>query len=253
MHASIPACRRSVCAVLGVVWLLAASGAWPATDPAGRWEGVADIPGRPLRLVLDLDRDAQGRWAGSATLPGRGVKGVQIEPLAVDGCDVRMGLARAFQGGEAMQPALALSCQADGTLSGNFVLGGRRTTVSLRRSGPAQVDRPAAAGPITAALAGRWIGRYELGGYAREVTLTLANGADGLGRGQLVIVGKRTTTLEVDQVAQGREFVTVRASTTNFGIEGRLAAMEGVIDGAVSQGPFEAPIVLRRQAGEDAS
>jgi len=232
---------------------LACAGARAAPDPAGRWEGVADVPGQPLRLVIDLDRAGQGRWAASATLPGRGVKGAAADGLAVADCDVRLGLAAAFPGGDTLQPKLALACQPDGGLAGTFTLGGHAAAVSLHRSGPAQVDRPPTGGPITAALAGRWTGRYELGGFARQVTLTLANGADGIGGGQLVIVGKRTTTLQVDQVTQGREFVTLRASAANFVIEGRFAAQDGVIDGGVSQGPFEAALVLHRQPGEKAS
>jgi hypothetical protein len=232
---------------------LAGAGAHAATDPAGRWEGTADVPGLPQPLVIDLDRDAQGHWAGSAILPGRGVKGTAVDGLVVAGCDVRLGLTAAVPGGEKLQPRLALACRPDGTLAGTFTLGGRSAAVSLHRSGPAQVDPPPTGNAITASLAGKWTGRYELGGYPREVTLTLANGAAGTGGGQLVIVGKRTTTLQVDQVVQGREYVTVRANSAGFTIEGRFTAQDGVIDGAVSQGPFEAAIVLHRQPGEKTS
>jgi len=179
-----PVHRRSGVATLVLLAAgLACAGAGAAPDPAGRWEGVADIPGQPLRLVIDLDRDAQGRWAGSAILPGRGVKGAAVDGLDVAGCDVRLGLAAAFPGGDALQPKLALACQGDGVLAGTFTLGGHAAPVSLHRSGPAQLDRPPAGRSITAALAGRWTGRYELGGFPREVTLTLANGADGTGGG----------------------------------------------------------------------
>jgi len=252
MPAIVPR-RRGASSLVLLAAVFACAGARAGADPAGRWEGSADVPGQPLRLVIDLDRDAQGRWAGSAILPGRSVKGAPIDGLAVAGCAVHLGLAAAFPGGDALQPKLALACQADGTLAGSFMLGGHSAAVRLHRSGPAQVDRPPAGSPITAALAGKWTGRYELGGVPREVTLTLANGGGGAGGGQLVIVGKRTTTLQVDQVTQGREYVTVRASAANFVIEGRFAAQDGVIDGAVSQGPFEAAIVLHRQAGEKTS
>ena len=241
--------------VLFALGLAACAVARAAPDVAGRWEGAADIPGRPLRLVVDLDRGAQGRWEGSAILPERGVKGAPLDAVAVSGCDVSFGLAQAFPGGDTLQPRLALACEGEGTLGGTFSLGGRVTRVTLHRTGAAQVDRPAASSVISPALAGRWTGRYELGGFAREVTLTLANRDGQGGGGQLVIVGKRTTTLVVDQVTQGREFVTLRASGADFHIEGRFLPDDGVIDGGVSQGPFEAAIVLRRQsgAGEKAS
>jgi hypothetical protein len=233
---------------LALAGALAAAGVFAAPEVAGRWEGAADVPGQPLSLVVDLDHDAQGRWDGSVILPGRGVKGAPLDGLVVSACDVRFGLVAAFPDGAALKPGVALACQADGSLAGSLTLGGRSTAVTLRRSGPAQVDRPPASSVLGAALAGRWTGRYELGGTPREVTLTLAN-RDGRGGGQLVIVGKRTTTLDIDHVTQGREFVSVRASGADFTIEGRFAADTGVIDGAVMQGPFEAPIVLRRQAG----
>jgi hypothetical protein len=254
MPALIPGRRRAWPPLLFAFGLSACAGAQAAPDAAGRWEGIAEIPGRPLRLVVDLDRDAQGRWEGSVILPGRGVKGVPLDALAVGGCDVGFALTRAFAGGDSLQPRMTLGCQPDGSLAGTFALGGQVTAVSLHRTGAAQVDRPAHSGVISAALAGRWRGRYEIGGVPREVTLTLAN-RDGAGSGQLVIVGKRTTTLVVDQVTQGREFVALRASAADFRIEGRFSPEAGVIDGGIAQGPFEATIVLRREpaAGEKAS
>ena len=247
MQTIVSLCRRVRAPALAAACALATAQALAAPDAAGRWEGVADVPGNPLRLVVDLEPGVNGRWDGSVILPDRGVKGAPLDELAVSGsgCDVRFALAAAFAGGSGTPPRVALACRADGTLAGTFELGGRSAKVSLRRSGVAQVDRPPVNGVIGAALAGRWRGHYELGGVAREVTLTLANRADTGGGGQLVIVGKRTTTLDVDQVAQGREFVTLRASAAGYRIEGRFTA-DGVIEGAVVQGPFEAAIVLRR-------
>ena len=230
---------------------MACAAAIAAPDASGRWEGSVAIPGNPLRLVIDLERDARGQWQGSAVLPDRGVKGAPLSGLAVAGCDIRFGLAAAFTGGGGAKPEVALACQPDGSLAGSFALAGNSTTVTLRRSGAAQVDRATPNSVISAALAGRWTGRYELGGYAREVTLTLANRPDTGGGGQLVVVGKRTTTLDMDQVIEGREFVTLGASAADFRIEGRFAAADGTIVGAVRLGGgFEAPIVLRRQPAD---
>ena len=240
--------------LLAGAFALSAAGAIAAPDPSGRWEGRVDIPGDPLRLFVDLDRDARGQWQGSAVLPDRGVKGAPLSELGVDGCDVRFGLAAAFAGGGGANPKVVLACQPDGSLAGRFDLAGNSTTVTLRRSGAAQVDRVTPNSVISPALAGRWTGRYELGGYAREVTLTLANRPGSGGAGQLVVVGKRTTTLDMDRVIEGREFVTLGASAANLRIEGRFAAAEGTIAGEVILGGFEAPIVLHRQAnGEKTS
>ena len=250
--------RRALAPLLAGAGACALS-AWAATaapEASGRWEGSIDIPGNPLRLVIDLEHDARGQWQGSAILPDRGVKGAPLAELAVAGCDVRFGLAAAFTGGGGAQPKVVLACQPDGSLAGSFALAGNSTTMTLRRSGAAQVDRATPNSVISAALAGRWTGRYELGGYAREVTLTLANRPDNAGGGgQLVVVGKRTTTLDMDQVIEGREFVTLGASAADLRIEGRFAAADGTIAGSLRLGGVEAPIVLHHQpaAGEKTS
>jgi hypothetical protein len=240
--------RHALVSFVAAACALGAAGAIAAPDAAGRWDGNVDLGGDPLHMVVDLDRDASGHWVGSAILPDRGVKGAPLDALVVSGCDVRFGMAAAFSNGGGARPEVALACQPDGSLAGSFALAGHSTPVTLRRVGAAQVDRPPANSVISAALAGRWTGRYELGGYARAVTLTLANRAGTGGAGQLVIVGKRTTTLDVDQVTQGREFVMLRASAADLRIEGRLAADAGVIDGTIRLGAFDVPLVLRRQA-----
>ena len=56
---------RRVRAPALVACALAAAQAFAAPAAAGRWEGVADVPGNPLRLVVDLDPGADGHWDGS--------------------------------------------------------------------------------------------------------------------------------------------------------------------------------------------
>ena len=236
-------------AVLLAASMLASGSARSATADAaaGRWEGIAEIPGAPLPVVLDLAPDAQGLWHGSIVLPGYRVKGAALDALAVGDRTVSFAFGAAFPIPADPPPRMALSAQADGTLAGSLEMGGNSAVVRLHRIGAAQVDAPVSTQVISAALAGVWHGRYELGGYAREVTITLANRAAKPAGGQLVVVGKRTTTLDVDQVVQGRQFVSLHASAADFGIEGRFDADAGTIVGSMSQGPFEAPIVLHRE------
>jgi hypothetical protein len=242
-------------AVAGALLLSQAAPACAAPEASGRWEGSADIPGEPLRLVVDFARDSSGAWAGSVILPGRGVKGSALDGVTVSDKELQFGLASAFPGPTGSAPHVALGWQSDGSLAGTLQLGGRTAPVSLHRSGAAQVDFPPASTAISPGLEGTWRGRYELGGATRDVTLTLSNRAQQGAAGRLVIVGKRTTTLELDLVMQGREFITLRASSADFRIEGRFTAADDTIEGSMSQGPFAAPIVLRHQveAGEKAS
>jgi hypothetical protein len=230
----------------------AAACSWAASDPAGRWEGEAQVPGTPLPLVLDLARGPAG-WSGSITLPGRGVKGAAVDALAVAGDGrVSVALAQAFGGPPMPQPTqLVLRLRPDGRLDGRFEQGGLSTAVSLRRSGDAQVDAPPPQTALPAALAGTWRGRYELGGQPRELTLTLAPPGAQAGPpvGELLIVGKRRTQLPVDRVVAGARFVTLEASGAGIRLEGRWDGDAGSFDGVLLQGPFEAALRLQRDVG----
>ena len=217
-----------------------------ASDLAGRWEGTAEIPGNPQRIVVDVARDGSA-WRGSVVLPGRSVKGAALRDVKPEGAGLRASLAGAFPGARPA-PELVLVRRGDDTLGGELRMAGHSAPLALQRSGPPQVDSEPARTAVSAELAGTWVGRYELGGVPRDVTLKVANGAQGPASGELRVVGRRETTLAVDRVVQGREFVSFEATAADFRIEGRWATPDGTIQGQVLYGPFEAPIVLRRQA-----
>jgi hypothetical protein len=232
-------------------------GVWADAALAGRWQGSADLAGEPLPLVIDI-APAPGAgaasapaWIGSAILPGRGVKGAPLADLVVGGGALRFSLADALAQGRGAPPIVQLSRDAAGRLVGELRLGTLAAPVRLERTGQAQVDLPVPATALTPELTGIWVGRYELGGYPRDVTLTLANGAGGLGGGELVIVGKRRSQLVIDHVVQGRAWVTLTARAASLRIEGRHT--DGTISGRFVQGPFEAPLVLRRAGAEGRS
>lgn len=228
--------------------------AWCVVPPAaaqpglaGRWQGQALIPGAaPLVLVIDIAPAPGGSgWVGSAILPGRGVKGAPLVQLSLDGERIAFSLDEAMPAmpGPALQARLERG--ADGQLAGTLSQGPLSAPLRLERAGAAQVDLPQPGTALAESLLGTWVGRYELGGYPREVTLTLANRAGGLGGGSLVIVGRRRSELTVDHVVMGREFVTLEARAARLRIEGRHG--DGTIAGRLVQGPFEAPLVLRRE------
>lgn len=61
--------------IVGLLFLGAALAGEAAEIPAARWEGTVQIPGRELRLIVDLAKDPGGAWIGSIIIPGLGVKG----------------------------------------------------------------------------------------------------------------------------------------------------------------------------------
>jgi|SRR5882672_46965 len=231
--------------------LLVATVARSAPDPAGRWEGVAEIPGAPMRMIVDIARDPQRKWVGSVILPGLGVKGAPLNDLTVTDAALHFGLTSAFSTPLEPAPAVRLARRTDGTLAGELHEGGHAARLLLRRTGPSQVDIAPPSTAVSAALEGKWVGRYELGGHPRDVTLTLANHPPGAARGEIVVVGRRTTTLRVDHVVQGAEFITLQSNQAGFRIEGRWATADGTIQGQMVQGPFEATLVLHRAAGAE--
>jgi len=250
--------RRAMCRGAGVFVMalsaalsvvLSAADALASSPPCGRWQGVIEIAqAPPQRVVIDLARAGPGGWIGSVILPGRGVKGAPLRELKVDDDGFVAGLGAAFPFPIEPAPRLEARWQGDGGLVGRWFQGGHSAPLRLACSGEAQVDPEPQGTAIAQAMEGAWTGRYELGGVPREVTLVLRNGAQGRAAGELKIVGKRTSQLHVDRVVQGRGFITLEASEAGLRIEGRFDAEAGRIDGGVAQGPFEAPLVLRRQA-----
>lgn len=231
--------------VLALAWR--ATAALPAPPAEGRWEGMVAIPGAPMPLVIDLQSDDNRTWIGSFILPGRGVKGAPMESLVVNEQGVHFGLGAVFAGAPDIGPGEVRLRWVGDRLSGEFLQGGHRAPLTLSRSGDAQVDRPAPTRPPSPEMAGTWRGRYELGGYARDVTVTLSPQDGAAPAGEIVIVGKRRSVLTIDRVHQGREFITLESSQAGVRIEGRWSGRPGRIDGHFLQGPFEATLVLHQQ------
>lgn len=242
--------RSVLCRTL--YWALCwAAGLWlpaqAAPSAAGRWQGQAQIPGAPLSMVIDLQQQDGQLWLGSVILPGRGVKGAPLQQIRVDARGVEFSLAAAFGSAPSSTPTeLELQWQPDGRLTGEFRQGGQRAPMSLQRQGEAQLDLPPQSTPPTPELQGVWRGRYELGGYARELTVTLAAQAQAGSWGQIVVVGKRRSELSISHVQQGRDFVTLWGAQGSVRIEGRWRASDGRIRGHWLQGPFEAELVLQK-------
>ena len=215
-------------------------------DAAGRWEGFIQIPGREFPLVVDLDRPDGKNWAGSIIIQGLGVKGSPLTDFAVSGSEISFTIKGAL-GSERVGPAkFQGSLSEGGNLRGNFLQAGNSAPFSVRRTGPPQVEFPRQSTAISKELEGEWKGDYEMTGYPRHVTLTLANHDSGAAAAQLVIVGKRTNNPPIALVTDEGGLLTLEAPEFGITYEGRLQKEAGEIKGTFTLGPFEVPLSLKR-------
>ena len=165
-------------------YLLAFVAAASAEDvPTGRWEGSAQVPGRVLRIVLDLDRNDAG-WNGAISLPDLGVRGAGLTDLAFNAGELTCALKGALADQRTGPAKLKAQLRGDGSLAGEFVQAGNTAPFTLVKAGPAQFETPRKSTSIARELEGEWKGGYELFGYPRKVTLKLQNrGRAGRRRG----------------------------------------------------------------------
>ena len=216
------------------------------TGAAGRWEGVAQIPGNELRLIVDLSQEEGKGWIGSIVIPGFGVKGAQLVDLHVRGDDLDFAIKGALGNERAGRAELKAHLTSDGHLAGNFNQGGNSAPFVLEKTGPARVELPPRSTAVAKELEGEWKGDYEMMGYARHATMTFSNrGAEGAAL-EFTIVGKKVNNVAVSLVTQDEDFLTVKSEEFGITFEGRFDKAAGEIKGTLGQGPLEAPLILRR-------
>jgi hypothetical protein len=211
----------------------------------GRWTGRAHLPSRDLPLVVDLAQDAAGVWIGSIIIPGFDVKGAALEHLTVAGDGVSFDVGNTLSRAPDPPATFTAKIGANGALSGEMKQGGNAAPFELARVGAAQVEPPRRSTAIAKALEGRWIGEYELGGYARHVTVDIANAGAAPPAIEFVVVGKQATKIPIDFVAEEEGLVRIECNAYRLYFEGRVRGDR--IEGTFEQsGFFEVPLVLRR-------
>ena len=228
-------------------WLVASLPCFAADAAAGRWEGSAQIPDFPVTVVVDLDHDAAGGWIGSIIIPELKVKGAQLSDISVRDADVEFAIKGVLADPQTGPAKFHAHLDATDAMAGDFTQAGNSTTFSLKRTGAAQVDLPVRSTAVAAEFAGKWIGDYELMGYSRHVTLTLANHEASAASAEFVIVGKKVNNLPVDLITQDGAFLRIESHEIGINFEGRLGKDGAEITGSYEQGPFELPLVLHRE------
>jgi hypothetical protein len=217
-----------------------------AESAAGRWEGSAQIPGEELRLIVDLAQDDGKNWLGSIIVPGFGVKGAPLADLHVKSGELAFAIKGTLGNERAGLSEIHAQLNADGDLAGDFRQGGNRAPFVLKKIGPPQVELPPRNTAVVKELEGEWKGEYEMMGYARHVTMKFANrGAEGAGL-EFIVVGKKTNNVPVSLITQEGDFLSIKSDEFGITYEGRFRKETGEINGTITQGPFEVPLVMRR-------
>jgi hypothetical protein len=238
--------RRAIVTLLGVVPALACAA---TPTPEGRWEGVVQIPGRTLRVVVDLQPASRGAWTGSIILPGLGVKGDALTGIAVNGSDIAFAASHALGSPTQKPPTFEAKLDGAAVMTGRMRQAGNEAPFKLARTGPAQVEAPVRSTPVSRALEGEWVGEFELGGYPRQVRISIENRGDAGATAQFAIIGKRNNVLPVELVIQDGAFLRIESPATQVNFEARVAEDGAELRGILELGPTELPLTLHRSAG----
>jgi hypothetical protein len=214
------------------------------SNVTGRWEGVVDIPGMPLKMIVDLAVADGPASTGSITIPGLGLKGAELSDIVARDSDATFAIKEALSSQSAGHATFKAQLKPDGKMSGAFTQAGNTAPFAFEKTGPPQVEVPLRSTAVAKEMEGEWKGDYEMLGYARHVTLKLKNQNGGAAAAEVVIVGKRVNNLPVDLVIQEGDVLTIESHQSGIGYEGRLGKGGAEMTGTITQGPLEAPITL---------
>lgn len=213
----------------------------PHPSLAGRWEGTVQIPGSPMRLVVDLATQ-DNQWVGSLIAPDFGVKGAPLIALAVNDTTVSFALKPAFGA-----PAFKARLDSDGTLKGEYTQGGNNAPFLLKRVGEPQVDLPEQSTLVSKNLQGEWRGVLQPQGVKINVILKLPNpGTPTAPSGQLVFVeyGNATFPFDLWKEDGNKILFTMEVQGTRMRYEGTFHGNPREISGTFYLGADELSLTL---------
>ena len=177
-------------------------------------------------------------WAGSIIIPGLGVKGAPLTDLSVGDSEISFTIKAALASERTGPAKFKGRVTSPGQLTGDFLQAGNTAPCVLQKTGPPQVELPRKSTAISQELEGEWKGDYEMDGYPRHVTLTLANHKPGGASAQLVIVGKKTNNVPVELVTEESGFLTIKSPEFGITYEGRFRKEAERDQRDVYPGPF---------------
>jgi hypothetical protein len=232
---------------VGAVSVLGLAAAEQKNSPAGHWEGAINLPATSLNVRVDLEQAGNQTWQGTIDIPVQGLRGFKLDPIKVEGAEVRFTMP-----GIPGDPQFAGQLSADGKiLSGDFTQAGGKFPFKLERK-----PKPTAAAGETPTrgipgkgLVGHWQGSIkptpviELR-LAMEITNT-PNGGPG---GVMVSLDQGNARIPITALTVKADVVHLETKSVGGAFDGKLSSDGSEIAGDWKQGGQSTPLVFKRLA-----
>jgi hypothetical protein len=229
--------------IAAVLVLLCASFAFAQApvDPSGHWEGVVQIPDRPMNVEVDLTRSAQGQLTGTFAQPDQGIKALPLLTVAVQDRTVRFVIKGNDQG-STFTGVIA----ADGkTIAGEVTAGEYVIPFTLARIGEARIAKSPISPAISKELEGTWHGTIAADGQQMRLEARMTNQPDGTSRG--VIASPTGSDIEVPMaILQTGKSVTFDIDAVGASFSGELNADATEVKGTWTQNNASLALTLTR-------
>lgn len=237
--------HRSLVLQLFVSSAMLCASAQPQPPLSGQWEGVVQIPGEQLRVVIDLEQKGQ-QWVGSYTAPQFAIKGAPLSGIAVNENNVEFTL----RGGATVNARI----ETDGLLKGEYHQGGNTAPVLLKRAGDARVDFPEPSDPIGKDLVGEWKGNFSLLNSTVHVMFTLPNSGTAMApAGELLVIDWGNAKMPIKLWKQDGSKFFALLGDDGWSYEGELHKDASEITGTLRISFLEIPLALHPGAANTAA
>jgi len=209
---------------------------------SGHWEGAIQAPGKDVKIVIDLAMK-DGKLAGTFGNPEQNESGFPLSNVSAEGTSVNFEI-KATNGGGKFQGTLS----PDGkSMSGDFVTAhGMSIGFSLTRAGEPKIDALLPSPAIAKNLEGSWTGTIDANGTPHQITLKMANHADGTSTGS-VITGEGVE-INITKITNKDASLTLEVKNVGGSYVGTLNAEGTELAGTWTQGKFVAPLTFHRPA-----
>jgi hypothetical protein len=226
--------------------LMPLSNAQTKPSAAAHWEGSISVPSSELKIMVDLDHDANGVWIGSIGIPDQMVKDLPLRNVAVSDEQISFELPVA-----AGEPKFKGKLSADAsTISGEFIQSGNSVPFSLKRNGDPKVVVPAKIALLPEKFVGKWEGNLDAPSGSLHLIFNLSN-KDGSGFGTIDSPDQGAMGIPMSEISAAEPSIKIGVRVVSGEYNGKLGEDGKVLTGEWSQGGETMTLVLRKAATPD--